>query len=79
MRKEEEKRAKSCSALGCDERVVEAALACDELVVGDKLPLPKLFECSHQVSQVYAHYRHNKDEVSSFEEYCEIIAKMIQR
>ena len=33
-----------------------------------------MLDCSHQVSHM--HDCHNKDEVSSFEQYCDIIAKM---
>ena len=47
----------------------------EELVFGDELPLPDLHNSSHQLSQEDAHDRH-KDVVQSFEEYCEIIAKM---
>ena len=80
MRKEEEKRAKSYSALACDEQVV--ALPCDEQVVGFTCPSigdglvvgKELLDSSHQVS--HTHDRHNNDTVSSFEEYCDIIAKM---
>ena len=39
------------------------------------MPLPELLNCSHPFSQEHAHDCH-KDEVRSFEEYCEIVAKM---
>ena len=55
-------------------------MACDDdefevLVFGDELPLPESFNCSHQLFQEHA-LDCQKDEVRSFEKYCEIIAKM---
>ena len=47
----------------------------EELVFGDELTLPQLHTSSHQLSQEHAHGRHN-DVDGSFEEYCEIIARM---
>ena len=79
IRKEEKKRARSANsfaALTCDEQVFDEQVfgsTCtsfgDELVVGKEL-----LDCSHQVSHM--HDCRNKDEVSSFEQYCDIIAKM---
>ena len=57
--------------MACDEPVFESSCTSigDELAFGNKL-----LDCFHPVSHM--HDRHNKDEVSSVEEYCDIIAEM---